>query len=107
MARTRTASGAQPDARDRPRLTDSTDCRAFSRGNALVEGTVQLGETRGGFAEGGESALFVALRPALVDVDFFSGPKPTGRYYEPSESLRADKHEFGASRRARWFGRTG
>jgi sulfide:quinone oxidoreductase len=47
---------------------------------------------------------FGANRIARVDVDFFSGPKPTGRYYEPSEELRADKHTFGATRRARWFG---
>jgi len=39
-----------------------------------------------------------------VDVDFFSGPTPTGTYYEPSVALMAQKHEFGASRRARWFG---
>jgi sulfide:quinone oxidoreductase len=45
-------------------------------------------------------------RIARVDVDFFSGPKPTGKYHEPSESLRADKVSFGATRRARWFGRT-
>jgi len=44
-------------------------------------------------------------RIARVDVDFFSGPKPTGKYYEPSETLRADKVAFGATRRARWFGR--
>lgn len=42
---------------------------------------------------------------ARVDVDFFSGPKPTGTFYEPSEALRADKEHFGSSRRARWFGR--
>ena len=42
---------------------------------------------------------------ARVDVDFFSGPKPTGTFHAPSEALRADKHQFGASRRARWFGR--
>jgi sulfide:quinone oxidoreductase len=47
---------------------------------------------------------FGANRIARVDVDFFSGPKPTGRYQAPSEELRADKKEFGASRRARWFG---
>lgn len=41
---------------------------------------------------------------ARVDVDFFSGPKPTGTYYEPSEALRVDKQQFGAIRRARWFG---
>jgi hypothetical protein len=31
-------------------------------------------------------------------VDFFSGPTPTGTYYEPSIGLRADKNNFGASR---------
>jgi sulfide:quinone oxidoreductase len=39
-----------------------------------------------------------------VEVDFLSGPKPTGTYYEPSVALRADKEHFGSSRRARWFG---
>ena len=39
-----------------------------------------------------------------VDVDFLSGPKPTGTYQAPSEALVAEKREFGASRRARWFG---
>lgn len=49
---------------------------------------------------------FGANRIARVDVDFFSGPTPTGTFYEPSEALRADKHNFGATRRARWFGKT-
>jgi len=48
---------------------------------------------------------FGANRIARVDVDFFSGPKPTGVFHEPSEALRADKQQFGATRRARWFGR--
>jgi sulfide:quinone oxidoreductase len=48
---------------------------------------------------------FGADRVARVDVDFFSGPRPTGTYHEPSEALRVAKQEFGASRRARWFGR--
>jgi sulfide:quinone oxidoreductase len=48
---------------------------------------------------------FGGNRIARVDVDFFSGPKPTGTYYEPSEWLRVAKEEFGSSRRARWFGR--
>ena len=39
-----------------------------------------------------------------VDVDFFSGPKPTGRFIEPSEELVWDKQYFGSSRAARWFG---
>jgi sulfide:quinone oxidoreductase len=49
---------------------------------------------------------FGANRIARVDVDFFSGPKPTGTFYEPSEDLRADKKLFSSSRRARWFGRS-
>jgi sulfide:quinone oxidoreductase len=48
---------------------------------------------------------FGADRIARVDVDFFSGPKPTGVFHEPSAELRADKQAFGATRRARWFGR--
>ena len=40
---------------------------------------------------------------ARVDVDFFSGPKPFGIHHEASEALVADKENFGASRRARWF----
>jgi sulfide:quinone oxidoreductase len=47
---------------------------------------------------------FGANRIARVDVDFFSGPKPTGVFHQPSEELRADKKQFGATRRARWFG---
>jgi sulfide:quinone oxidoreductase len=43
-------------------------------------------------------------RVARVDVDFFSGPRPTGTFQAPSEELRIDKQRFGAARRARWFG---
>jgi sulfide:quinone oxidoreductase len=48
---------------------------------------------------------FGAGRVGRVDVDFLSGPEPTGTYYAPSLELRAGKEHFGASRRARWFGR--
>ena len=47
---------------------------------------------------------FGAGRIGKVEVDFFSGPQPTGTYHEPSVALRADKEVFGSSRRARWFG---
>jgi sulfide:quinone oxidoreductase len=48
---------------------------------------------------------FGAGRIGRVDVDFFSNPDhPVGTYYEPSVQLRADKENFGSSRRARWFG---
>jgi sulfide:quinone oxidoreductase len=39
-----------------------------------------------------------------VDVDFFSGPKPTGSYTEASFELNEDKKFFGSSRKKRWFG---
>jgi|SRR5579872_728231 len=48
---------------------------------------------------------FGAGRIGRVDIDFFSGPGPTGTYHEPSVALRAEKEHFGSSRRARWFGR--
>lgn len=47
---------------------------------------------------------FGAGRVGRVDVDFLSGPKPTGTYHEPSVALAADKELFGSTRRARWFG---
>jgi sulfide:quinone oxidoreductase len=46
---------------------------------------------------------FGAGRVGRVDVDFLSGPKPTGVFQEPSAALVADKKHFGSSRRARWF----
>ena len=48
---------------------------------------------------------FGAGRVGRVDVDFLSGPKPTGTFQEPSRLLVAEKQDFGASRRARWFNR--
>jgi sulfide:quinone oxidoreductase len=43
-------------------------------------------------------------RIGRVDIDFSDPENPTGVYHEPSVALRADKDNFGASRRARWFG---
>jgi sulfide:quinone oxidoreductase len=48
---------------------------------------------------------FGAGRVGRVDVDFLSGPKPTGTYHEPSLALVSEKQHFGSSRRARWFSR--
>jgi sulfide:quinone oxidoreductase len=56
----------------------------------------------------GAGACYIELgggRIARVEVDFFSGPKPTGTYTEPSPELRASKTAFGTIRKARWFGR--
>ncbi len=42
---------------------------------------------------------------ARIDVDFFSAPgHPTGTFTPPSAQTAAEKVEFEASRRARWFG---
>jgi sulfide:quinone oxidoreductase len=43
-------------------------------------------------------------RVGRVDVDFLSGPKPTGTFHEPSQALVVQKQQFGSTRRARWFG---
>jgi sulfide:quinone oxidoreductase len=47
---------------------------------------------------------FGADRVGRVDVDFFSGEKPTGTFVAPSVELVSEKKHFGSSRRARWFG---
>lgn len=39
-----------------------------------------------------------------VDVSFLRGEKPEATRYEPSLAFAAEKGEFGATRRARWFG---
>ncbi|HLF70761.1 MAG TPA: FAD-dependent oxidoreductase [Dehalococcoidia bacterium] len=39
-----------------------------------------------------------------VDVDFLSGPSPTGSFLDASAALVGEKEHFGASRRSRWFG---
>jgi sulfide:quinone oxidoreductase len=43
-------------------------------------------------------------RVGRIDVDFLSGPKPTGALVGPSAELAAEKKEFGESRAARWLG---
>ena len=82
----------------------------FSEGAARVVAAEVLARIRGeepppGFD--GRGACYVefgAGRVGRVDVDFLSGPKPTGTFQEPSSALVAEKKHFGASRRARWFG---
>jgi sulfide:quinone oxidoreductase len=57
---------------------------------------------------GGQGSCYIefgAGRIGRVDVDFLSGPKPTGVFREPSIALVEEKREFGSTRRARWFGR--
>ena len=56
----------------------------------------------------GQGACYVEFghnQVGRVDVDFLSGPKPTGTFQEPSDTLVAEKASFGSSRVRRWFGR--
>jgi sulfide:quinone oxidoreductase len=81
----------------------------FAEGAARVVAEAILGAIRGTDRPEGYDGLgscyieFGGGRVGRVDVDFLSGPKPTGTFNAPSLALVAEKHEFGASRRARWF----
>jgi sulfide:quinone oxidoreductase len=111
----------------KPRTLETRFPDVYAVGDCARQGTPKAGN----FAEGAARAVAIALTARLrncevpvthagtgtcyiefgagrigrVDVDFFSGPKPTGTYQEPSVALRADKEYFGSSRRARWFNR--
>jgi sulfide:quinone oxidoreductase len=68
-------------------------------------------QLRGGPSPGpytGTGSCYVEFGHDLVgrvDVDFLSGPKPTGTFQEPSAALVAEKALFGSSRLQRWFSR--
>ena len=82
----------------------------FSEGQARVAAASLLARLAAGPeppAYDGRGSCYVefgAGRVGRVDVDFLTGPKPTGTFQEPSQELAAEKREFGSSRRARWFG---
>ena len=83
----------------------------FSEGAARVVAAEVLADLARGDQPAGYDGLgscyieFGAGRVGRVDVDFLSGPKPTGTFQAPSSALVAEKENFGSSRRARWFGR--
>ncbi len=82
----------------------------FSEGAARVVAASLLAEMRGGeqpSAYAGAGTCYVEFgggRVGRVDVDFLSGPAPTGSFIEPSVALVGEKQHFGSGRRARWFG---
>jgi sulfide:quinone oxidoreductase len=82
----------------------------FAEGAARVVAEQLIAQERGdedteGYQGRGSCYIeFGAGRIGRVDVDFMSGPQPTGTFQAPSEMLVAEKQEFGSSRRARWFG---
>jgi len=89
--------------------TGTPKAGVFAEGAARAVATSLIARMRGSDQSGAYSGAgscyieFGAGRIGRVDVDFYSGPSPTGTYHEPSLELRADKEHFGASRRARWF----
>ena len=82
----------------------------FAEGAARIVAAAIIAQLRGGpppeaYAGAGSCYLeFGNEKVGRVDVDFLSGPKPTGAFQEPSEALVAEKALFGSSRIQRWFG---
>ncbi len=109
-----------------PRTLETRYANVYAIGDGANTGTPKAGVFAEGAARAVASALIAKLRGGgeatpydgfgtcyiefgagrigKVEVDFFSGPAPTGKYHEPSVALRADKEAFGSSRRSRWFG---
>jgi len=109
-----------------PRTLETNFPGVYAVGDCADTGTPKAGVFAEGAARAVASDLIVKLRNSgkatqydgagacyiefgggligKVEVDFFSGPKPTGTYHEPSAALRGDKDAFGDIRRARWFG---
>jgi sulfide:quinone oxidoreductase len=82
----------------------------FAEGAARIVAASLIATLRGDDQPGayaGQGSCYIefgAGRVGRVDIDFLTGPKPSGSFNAPSAALVAEKHEFGSSRRARWFG---
>ncbi len=83
----------------------------FAEGAARVVAASLIASIRGDeqpAAYAGQGSCYIefgAGRIGRVDVDFLSGPTPTGTFREPSIALVEEKRDFGSTRRTRWFGR--
>lgn len=81
----------------------------FAEGAARVVAAAIIAELRGDTppeAYKGQGSCYVEFghdQVGRVDVDFLSGPKPTGTFQEPSAALVGEKAHFGSSRVQRWF----
>jgi sulfide:quinone oxidoreductase len=82
----------------------------FAEGAARIVAASLIATLRGGEqpeAYRGLGTCYIEFgggRVGRVDIDFLGGPKPTGTFREPSTAIVTEKHDFGASRRTRWFG---
>jgi sulfide:quinone oxidoreductase len=83
----------------------------FAEGAARVVAQTLIAKLRGGEQPGrhlGQGTCYIEFghgRIGSVDIDFLSGPEKTGTFNPPSAEQMALKQRFGATRRARWFGR--
>lgn len=83
----------------------------FAEGTAHTAAESIIAEWRGTpdpSSYSGSGSCYVEFGKEMVgrvDVDFFSGPKPTGTFIAPSEELVRDKQQFGSTRKTRWFGK--
>jgi sulfide:quinone oxidoreductase len=81
----------------------------FAEGAAKIVAAQLIAQARGGDCAAtyeGRGSCYIEFgdgRVGRVDVDFMSGPQPTGAFREPSDELVAEKRVFGSSRRERWF----
>jgi len=81
----------------------------FAEGTARTAAESILAEWRGSMepsSYSGAGSCYVEFgqeKVGRVDVDFFSGPKPTGTFFAPTEELVRDKQQFGSTRKTRWF----
>ncbi|HEY3295331.1 MAG TPA: FAD-dependent oxidoreductase [bacterium] len=81
----------------------------FAENAARVAAASIIAELQGGeepAAYTGAGTCYVEFggeRVGRVDVDFLSGPSPTGRYTAASVELAKEKQQYGASRQSRWF----
>ena len=82
----------------------------FSEGAARVVAASLIASLQGNerpLPYAGAGSCYVEFggdRVGRIDVDFLSGPSPTGSFVEPSVALVREKQNFGSNRRARWFG---
>jgi sulfide:quinone oxidoreductase len=108
-----------------PRTLETRFPGVYALGDVANQGTPRAGVFAEGAARAVASALVARIqgrgeaaphagqgtcyfefggdRVASVDIDFLSGPKPTGVFHPPDAEMRARKEHFGAIRRARWF----
>jgi sulfide:quinone oxidoreductase len=82
----------------------------MAEGEAATLADVIVDRIRGGVAPRpfvGAATCYIEMGEETigkVDVDFLSGPAPTAQFTPPSLAAAAEKREFAATRRRRWFG---